>query len=52
MDELTAALQAFKAFRDNTPDDAYFALLEANPLLETLADALNDLEEAERAEEG
>ena len=47
MDELTAALAAFKAFRDNTPDDAYFALLEANPLLETLTDALNDLEEAE-----
>ena len=52
MDELTAALAAFKAFRDGTPDDAYFALLEANPLLETLTDALNDLEEAERAEEG
>ena len=52
MDELTAALEAFRAFRDSTPTDAYHELLEANPLLEALTDALNDLEEAERAEEG
>ena len=27
MDELTAALEAFRAFRDSTPTDAYHALL-------------------------
>jgi hypothetical protein len=44
--EVTAVLEAYKAFRDRTNEDAYLKIQEKNPGLEALFDALMDLEQA------
>jgi len=44
--EVTAVLEAYKAFRDKTNEDAYLKIQDKNPGLEALFDALMDLEQA------